>query len=203
MMTLVFPESRPNASVGPSPTVALREWLAGRWAILFSHPGDFDHEQLERDRWLNILSRSFSLHGVRPLALALHGYDARETSLGWLAELGNGRAAVLSIAAPAQGALFDLSASALRAEIARSGPRFAMIIDPALRCRRTIHYRAATDLPSPIELLGWAVALRERGRELNGGTSPCGPSRSSVQDSRARQPPFIGCGAYAQRAQRH
>jgi hypothetical protein len=46
----VFPESRLDASIGCSPMVALREWLGGHWAILFSRPGDFDHEQLERDR---------------------------------------------------------------------------------------------------------------------------------------------------------
>lgn len=185
MTTLVFPESQSDASIGSSSMVALREWLGGHWAILFSHPGDFDHEQLERDRWLNVLSRSFSLHGVRPLALA-HGHGARETSLGWLAELGVGSAAVLSMAAPAQGALLDFPAGALRAEIARSGPRFAMIIDSDLRCRRTIRYRVAADLPSPIELLGWAVALRE----------PQQPITSSQADgglgvSRRHRHPFV------------
>lgn len=161
MTTLVFPESRSDASLGFAPRPALSEWLGGHWAILFSHPRDFDREQLERDRWLNVLSRSFSLHSVRALALTLHGDGAPETSLGWLAELGNGCAAVLSMAAQAQGAPLDFPASTLRAEVARSGPRFAMILDCELRCRRTIRYRAATDLPSPLELLGWAVALRE------------------------------------------
>lgn len=177
MTTLVFPESRLDASIGCSPRVALREWLGGHWAILFSHPGDFDHEQLERDRWLNVLSRSFGLHGVRPLALA-HGYGARETSLGWLAELGSGCAAVLSTAAPAGGALLDFPASALRAEIVRSGPRFALIIDSDLRCRRTVRYRMGTDLPSPIELLGWAVALRGLQQPITRLSPPCETWRS-------------------------
>jgi hypothetical protein len=162
MTTLVLPESRSNASVGSSSTVPLREWLAGHWAILFSHPDDFDQEQLERDRWLTLVSRSFSTHGLRAMALDRFGYDARGTSHGWLAELGGGCAAVLSTAPPVEGALLDFRASTLRAEIARSGPRFAMIIDSDLRCQRTMHYRAAVDLPSPIELAGWAVALRER-----------------------------------------
>lgn len=162
MTTLVFPERRSDESIGFSSTVSLREWLRGRWALLFSHPGDFDQEQLERDRWLSVLSRSLSVHGVRPLALARYGYDTRGTSYGWLAELGEGCAAVLSTNPSTEGALLDSRASALRAEIARSGPRFAMIIDPDLRCRRTMHYRLALDLPSPIELVGWAVALRDR-----------------------------------------
>lgn len=37
-----------------------------------------------------------------------------------------------------------------------------MIIDSDLRRRRTVRYRTTIGLPSPIELLGWAIALRER-----------------------------------------
>lgn len=83
-----------------------------------------------------------------------------EASLGWLRELGDGYAALLSTVAP--GSKLTFRAGTLRAEIARSGARFAIIVDSDLRCRRTIRYDAATDLPSPIELVGWAVALRER-----------------------------------------
>lgn len=162
MTTLVFPESRSDALIGSAAMISLRGWLSGRWAILFSHPGDFDQGQLERDRWLAVVSRSFSTHGLRALALARYGYDARGTADDWLAQLGGGCAAVLSTAPPATGAVLDFRAATLRAQIARSGPRFAMIIDAGLCCRRTMHYRAAVDLPSPIELAGWAVALRNR-----------------------------------------
>jgi hypothetical protein len=163
MTVVLFPESWSDASGDSSATISLSEWLGGRWALLFSHPGDFDQEHLERDRWLSVLNRSFLDHEVRPLALARHEHDRQEAPLGWLAGLADDCAAVLSIAAPA-GALPDFRASALRAQIARSGARFAMIIDSDLRCRRTVHYRVAVDLPSPIELVGWAVALRGRQR---------------------------------------
>ncbi|HEX3844981.1 MAG TPA: hypothetical protein VHV80_11500 [Steroidobacteraceae bacterium] len=161
MTTLVFPEYRPDGSAG-SATPSLREWLGARWAILFSHPGDFDREQLERDRWLSVVSRSFREHGVRPLALARCGYNAPAASLGWLAELSDDCSALLSTAAPVGGALLDFRVSALRAQIARGGARFTMIIDSDLRCRRMTRYRVPVDLPSPIELVGWAVALRDR-----------------------------------------
>lgn len=166
MTPLIFPESRLGtvaaSSAASSATLSLSEWLGESWAIVFSHPDDFDQEQLERDRWIRILERSFNQHAVRPLALARHGDDPEASSLGWLAQLGEGCAALLSTASPPQGALFDFRTSTLRADIAHSGPRFAMIVDSDLRSRRTIRYGTTTDLPSPIELVGWAVALRER-----------------------------------------
>jgi hypothetical protein len=178
MTTLVFPESRSNASKESPPTVSLREWLGEHWGILFSHPGDFDQEQLERDRWLSVLRRSFRTHEVRAVALARDEWDARDRSHGWLAELGDGCAAALAIAPPTEGSLLDFRSGALRAEIARSGPRFAMIVDSDLRCRRKLRYRAAVDLPSPIELVGWAVALRDRQR----------PAGSSIDNDMAELP---------------
>lgn len=170
MTTLVFPEDRSPASIGRSSAVALRTWLGGHWAILFSHPDDFDRQQLERDRWLSVVSRTFGTHGLR--AIGLSGCACNVRTHGWLAELGNSCAAVLSIAPPPHGAPVDSRASALRAEIARSGPRFAMIIDGDLCCRRTMHYRVPIDLPSPLELAGWAVALQGR-QEAVSDTSAC------------------------------
>lgn len=143
---------------------SLRAWLGDRWAILFSHPQDFAQEQLEMDRWISVLSRTFGARGVAPLALARVGYDPESGWLGRLAALDRESAAVLSLDPPLTGALTDPSASALRADIARSGPRFAMIIDPSGRCRRTLSYRQPAELPSPLDLIGWAVALRKRDR---------------------------------------
>src|SRR6185312_2437361 len=37
-----------------------------------------------------------------------------------------------------------------------------MIIDSDLRCRWMARYRVPLDRPSPIELIGWEVALRDR-----------------------------------------
>jgi alkyl hydroperoxide reductase subunit AhpC len=158
----VFRQCRSSASQEFPPAVSLPEWLGGHWGILFSHPGDFEQEQLERDRWLSVLRRSFSAHDVRAVAVARDGREARQNSHGWLAELDVSCAAVLAMAPSAEGALLDPRYDALRAEIAHGGARFAMIIDPDLRCRRAVRYRAPVGLPSPIELIGWVVALRNR-----------------------------------------
>jgi hypothetical protein len=143
---------------------SLRAWLADRWAILFSHPEDFAQEQLEMDRWISVLSHSFSAAGIAPLALARAGCDPESGWLGHLGALGPESAAVLALDPPLSDTLADLSTSALHAAIARVGHRFAMIIDPNVRCRRALSYRLPAELPSPLDLVGWAIALRKRDR---------------------------------------
>jgi hypothetical protein len=146
--------------------MSLRTWIAGRWAILFSHPEDFAQAQLEMDRWLSILGERFSARGVAAVELARAGQDPEEGWLGRLATLSRDSAAILSLDLPRPASLADFVACALRADIARCGPRFAMVIDSDARCRRTLRYRVPGELPSPLELLGWAVALRKRDRAV-------------------------------------
>ena len=143
---------------------SLRAWLADRWAIVFSHPEDVAQEQLEMDRWITVLGRSFATRGVAPVALARAGGDPEQGWLGRLAALDDASAAVLALDPSPPGTPADLSAAALRAHIARTGPRFAMIIDSNLRCRRALSYRPPAELPSPLDLIGWAVTLRKRDR---------------------------------------
>lgn len=163
MTTVALPNSRLRVYArrlyDPS---SLRAWLAERWAVLFSHADDFAQEQMEMDRWVSILSRSFCGRGVAPVALASDGREPDQGWLGRLAALDHGCAAVLALDSPPPGALADPSADALRAQITRCGPRFAMIVDSNLRCRRALSYRLPGELPSPLDLIGWAAALRKR-----------------------------------------
>lgn len=161
---------------------SLQMWLAQRWAILFSHPHDFAQEQMEMDRWVSVLSRSFCERGVAPVALAT---DEREPEQGWLGALAGldpGCAAVLSLDPPAAATAAQTVVGAFRARIARCGPRFAMILDADLRCRRALSYRLPAELPSPLDLIGWAVALRKRDRaeELRRGMPDSSPVISSA-----------------------
>jgi hypothetical protein len=158
MKIRVLPDSQSRTCVQWFPeATSLRKWLAGRWAILFSHPEDFAQEEMEMDRWISVLGRSFAACGVVPIALARAGYDAES---GWLAALDRESTAVLALPPAAFPA--EPSTSALRADIVRSGPRLAMIIDRDARSRRTLSYRVPAALPSPLDLIGWAASLRKR-----------------------------------------
>src|SRR5579883_3456743 len=98
MTALTFPESRlesPRKRV--CDTNLLRASLAPRWAVLFSHPEDFAQEQLESDRWLSVLARSFKARGVLPVAVARPGSDPEQGWLGQLAALDGESVAVLTL----------------------------------------------------------------------------------------------------------
>jgi hypothetical protein len=67
---------------GPLAAPAVRRWLHGRWALLFSHPDDFAAYGFESDRWLVHVQEAFAATDIRPLALA-GGHEA-----GWVTEAG-------------------------------------------------------------------------------------------------------------------
>jgi hypothetical protein len=50
----------------------------------------------------------------------------------------------------------------LREALEQVGQRFVMIIDGELRQRKTFSYDTLSGLPSPLEFLGWAEALRTK-----------------------------------------
>lgn len=160
-------------------TTSLRKWLADRWGILFSHPEDFAQEEMEMDRWISVLGRSFAACGVVPIALARAGYEAESGWLGKLAALDCESTAVLAL--PPGGFPMGPSTSALRADIDRSGPRLAMIIDPDACSRRTLSYRLPAVLPSPLDLIGWAASLRKRAAaRAHSFPCPCGTARAQT-----------------------
>jgi hypothetical protein len=176
MTTLALADERLGICVRRlSGGMALQGWLAGRWAILFSHPQDFAQEQWEMDRWISVLSQGFRAQGVAAVALCPADREPEESWLGRLAALNRECAATLCLDPSQPAAPADFAAGALRADIARTGPRFAMIIDSDVRCRRTLRYRPPGELPSPLDLIGWAVAQRRREHAGRGASAASQP----------------------------
>ena len=180
MRIRVLADHRPGTGLHWFPeATSLRRWLADRWAILFSHPEDFAQETMEMDRWISVLGRSFAACGVVPIALARPGCEAEGGWLGQLAALDRESTAVLAL--PPAGFPAESSTSALRADIGCSGPRLAMIIDRDARNRRTLSYRMPAALPSPLDLIGWAVSLRKRAAaRAHSFPCACGTARAQT-----------------------
>ncbi|HEY4881312.1 MAG TPA: hypothetical protein VIH80_03960 [Steroidobacteraceae bacterium] len=138
----------------------LREWLAGDWALLFSHPQDFQDQGLERDRWLAILCEEFRVRGVKPLACGRSGGDMDGS---WVGELtGDYRLLRLEAAAGVDSGPIDLPARTLRDEIVSLTPRFVLIIDESLQRRGVLKYSAGRSTVSPFDLLAAIDAFRRQ-----------------------------------------
>jgi hypothetical protein len=144
-----------TAPAGSLPAIALRRWLHGRWALLFSHPDDFAAYGFESDRWLVHVQEAFAATDIRPLTLPGHHHS------GWVSEVGG---CVTSLA------LDEIQrypvARASREESLRSAAfepsaRFVMTLDAALRLRRTFVYTKQDRLPSPMDLAVLAKGARD------------------------------------------
>jgi hypothetical protein len=139
---------------------SLRTWLEGDWAIIFSHPDDFVRYDLEMDRWLVVTQRAFAARGIRPIAL---DSPALDPATSWVTQvIGDSRAVLLEDPTQQHFGPVDLQTPVLREALERVGRRFVMIIDGELRQQKTFSYDTLSGLPSPLEFLGWAEALRTK-----------------------------------------
>jgi hypothetical protein len=130
----------------------LRQWLAGRWALLFSHPDDFADYGFETDRWLVYLRNAFDSLRLRPLAI---GHD---DASGWVSQAG-GRFIPGYEAAEF---LPPLSSCTQPRKGQGMADHFVTILDGGARARRTILYSPAGEIPSLIELAHTATRVREQ-----------------------------------------
>jgi hypothetical protein len=135
------------------PSDDLRRWLAGRWALLFSHPDDFASYGFEADRWLVYMQNVFDDLRLRPVAA---GHD---DGSGWVSQIG-GR----FIPGYEVDGLVPQLRGRMRSSAGQSEPEhFVTILDGSANARRTLLYRPGSQNPSIVELVQTAVHLRERG----------------------------------------
>src|SRR5450755_3722323 len=119
-------------------TPLLRDWLAGDWALLFSHPADFQDQGLESDRWLEILRDEFRARAVRPIACRR---PAGVPDGSWVGELiCDHRLLRLESVSGAQDGVIDMAARNLRHDILELPPRFVLIVDASLQRRGVLKY---------------------------------------------------------------
>jgi alkyl hydroperoxide reductase subunit AhpC len=145
-------------------TALLREWLQGNWAMIFSHPVDFQYQGLETDRWLAIVREEFQERGVRALSCSREGavldpiwvsdplVDQRAVSIEPVNETGIPE-------------IVDLPARALRDELLGLSTRFVLIVDEELRRRGIFKYSTGGAKVSPLDLLASIDAMRRRGAD--------------------------------------
>ena len=144
-----------SAPDSPLPAAALRRWLHGRWALLFSHADDFAAYGFESDRWLIHVYEAFAAADVRPLALA----DRQEA--GWVTEVGGCTTTLALDEIQRYPVARDSSEEFQRNAAFERSARFVMTLDAGLRLRRTFVYAQRDRLPSPMDLAALAREVRD------------------------------------------
>jgi hypothetical protein len=146
-----------TARQAPLPAAALRRWLHGRWALLFSHPDDFAAYGFESDRWLVHVEEAFIATNIRPLA-----WPGRHDA-GWVTQVGGCTTALALDEIQRYPVVRDSREEVLRCAAFAPCARFVLTLDAALRLRRTFVYTSKERLPSPMDLAALARQLRDAG----------------------------------------
>jgi alkyl hydroperoxide reductase subunit AhpC len=172
---LKFDLSVPDLSVPAAslPAVAVRRWLHGRWALLFSHPDDFASYGFESDRWLVHVQEAFTATDIRPLALA------GDHEASWVREVGGCTTSLALDEIQRYPVARESREETLRNAAFEPRTRFVMTLDAGLRLRRTFVYAKSERLPSPMDLAVIAKGLRDGAKNRHGAgrNTPAIPCR--------------------------
>ena len=167
---LVAPNYDVTALQAPLPAIALRRWLHGRWALLFSHPDDFAAYGFESDRWLVHVEEAFIASNIRPLT-----WPGRHEA-SWVTQVGGCTTALALDEIQRYPVVRESREEVLRSAAFAPGARFVLTLDAALRLRRTFVYASKDRLPSPMDLAALAKELRDGAKVRRAG----GPNRPAI-----------------------
>lgn len=142
-------------------TVAtLRDWMQGRWALLFSHADDFASDGFEMDRWLVHVGQAFATAGLSAIVIAKDG-GARSS---WVTRVGGAAMIIRWSDAHRAGGSMCTRERSLVSTVLGQTTRFVLVVDESLDPRLTYAYSPGDRLPSPIDLVWMAHRSRNRFR---------------------------------------
>lgn len=147
-----------HADIRPHRVKRLREWLDGRWGILYSHPEDFAPHPSTPRGFIARLAGEFDHCNAKPIAL---GKDVGAAPESWLNIASDDDSLVIIDMDGVDAPVIDLAERALALQLAEREGRFVMVLDPNGRCRSTINYqprridrpRTLSDILSVVEVL--------------------------------------------------
>src|SRR5688572_11117084 len=151
MATLLLTEdgwAHPHEPDQDRPT--LRTWLRDGWAMLFSHPDDFLTYDMESDRLLKVIEKTYADRDVRPMAVTR---DSVAIDRGWVAHVSGHAIVRLDEGATSNTDIIDLRTRTLSDHLTSIGQRFVVLVDSLLRRRKTFVYRRCVSMPSPLDFL--------------------------------------------------
>ena len=114
--------------------IALRHWLNGSWAVLFSHPEHFAPNASTPKGYLTCLASILAENGIKLIEL-----QSQARGGSWIDESDPERRLVSLATSSAD--VLDLHAHTLIKKIQGATRPFVMVLDQLSRCRTTLNYR--------------------------------------------------------------
>jgi len=134
MATLVIDQSMHATAASPS-SAALRSWLNGSWALLFSDPEHFAPNASTPKGYLTCLASVLEDNGIKLIEL-----QSADSAASWIDD-SDPKRSTLSIATPRNADILDLHAHTLIKRIQETARPFVMVLDERSQCRTTLSYR--------------------------------------------------------------
>lgn len=183
MATLVLDDASFDPGGSPS-SGALRNWLNGSWAVLFSHSEHFSPDASTPKGYLTCLGEVLGGSGIKLLELS--SGDAMQS---WIEDSDPARCRISLREMNDNGAV-DLQARTLIKKIEQTVRPFVIVLDQHANCRTTVRYRPENIVrPRTLEdLIGTINVLR---RETGCGMRAATEAQGGRNTKNTRRNPIL------------